>query len=208
MSLIIFANNAQGQLAGAITNVALVASLNPGQGALFPAPGAGEFFVGTFTDASTGLLNEIVHVTDVTGDVITMVRAQEGTAAQAWSAGDIFANLVTAGTMEAMLQNGQTPTQPARVETSTGASLNVLVTDYAVGMNRAATTQTQNLPGGAAVGQSFKIMDLAGTFSPANPVTVAPPAGTIAGLASFVMNEARQSAIFTYFGSNLWSVES
>lgn len=208
MSLIIFGNNAQGVLSGAITNAALTVSLNPGQGALFPSPGAGQFFVGTFNDAATGLLDEIVHVTNVTGDVLTIVRAQEGTAAQAWNAGDLFANLWTAGSAAAMLQNGQTPTQPARIETLTSVSLNILLTDYAVGLNRAATTQTLNLPNGAAVGQSFKVEDLAGTFSPVNPVTVAPPAGTIAGLASFKMNEARQSAIFTYYGSNLWSVAS
>lgn len=208
MALILFANNASGQLAGAITNSALLVTLNPGQGALFPSPGAGQYFLGTFTDAATGLLNEIVQVTNRTGDVLTIVRAQEGTSAQAWNAGDLFNNLWTAGSAAAMLQNGQTPTQPARVETGTGASLNILLTDYYVALNRAATTQTENLPNGAAVGQSFKIVDIAGTFSPTNPVTVVPPAGTIAGRANFIMNEARQSATFTYLGSNLWGVES
>ena len=54
--------------------------------------------------AATGLLTEIVHVTNVTGDVCTIVRAQEGTTALAWTAGDLFANLVTAGTLAAFQQ--------------------------------------------------------------------------------------------------------
>lgn len=205
---LIFGNNAQGVLAGAITNASLAVALQPGQGALFPNPVAPNIFKGTFNDAATGLLYEIVHVTAVVGDVLTITRAQEGTAAQAWNAGDIFANLWTAGSAAAMLQNGQTPTTPARIETSVAAAVNVLLSDYSVGFNRAATTQTVNLPNGASIGQSFKIEDLAGTFSPGNPVTVAPPAGTIAGRGNFVMNEARQSAVFTYYGSNLWSVAS
>ncbi len=104
MSIILFSNSAKTTLAGAITNTALTANLATGSGAEFPHPAAGQYFKGTFTDAATGLVTEIVHVTDVTGDVITMIRGQEGTAAQAWSAGDIFGNFCTAGTMQALLQ--------------------------------------------------------------------------------------------------------
>lgn len=111
MSIILWENNANTTLAGSVSNVATTATLTPGAGALFPAPGAGEYFVATFTDAATGLLNEIVHVTNVTGDVATIVRAQEGTTALNWVAGDLFSNLVTAGTLndfaqEVTLQGG------------------------------------------------------------------------------------------------------
>lgn len=101
---LLFANNAQTTLAGSITNVATTANLAPGSGALFPAPGVGQYFKLTFIDQSTGLLREIVHVTAVVADAITMVRAQEGTTALAWSAGDIAANFVTAGTQSAFRQ--------------------------------------------------------------------------------------------------------
>lgn len=95
---VLFSNSAKTTLAGSITNVATTANLAPGSGALFPSPGVGQYFKGTFIDQATGLLREIVHVTGIVGDTITMVRAQEGTTALGWLAGDIFANFMTAGT--------------------------------------------------------------------------------------------------------------
>jgi hypothetical protein len=108
-NIILWANNAQSTLAGAITPTATTVQLAAGTGVLFPQPGANQYFVMTFTDAATGLLTEIVHVTAMSGDQATIVRAQEGTAAQGWNAGDIAANLMTAGTMSAFTQYGQIP---------------------------------------------------------------------------------------------------
>ena len=99
---VLFANNAGSTLAGAITNTATTANLQAGTGALFPNPSAGQFFALTFTDALTGLVHEIVYVTARSGDALTFIRAQEGTTAQAWSAGDLAENLLTAGTMIAV----------------------------------------------------------------------------------------------------------
>lgn len=103
---ILFSNNATSTLAGSISNVATTANLSAGTGALFPNPTGGDYFVLTFTDAATGLLTEIVHVTARSTDTITIVRAQEGTAAQAWAAGDLASNLFTAGQMGDLLQDG------------------------------------------------------------------------------------------------------
>lgn len=111
MSTILFANNATSTLAGGINNTATSAVLAAGTGALFPSPGAGEFFCLTFTDAATGLIREIVHVTGRSTDTITIVRAQEGTTAVAWLAGDLAANLLTAGSMAAMEQTAVIRTQ-------------------------------------------------------------------------------------------------
>ena len=94
---ILFANRAGSTLAGPITNTALTANLAAGTGVLFPQPQANQYFVLTFIDAATGLLTEIVHVTNVTGDVITMQRGQENTTALNWLAGDKAQNLHTAG---------------------------------------------------------------------------------------------------------------
>lgn len=104
MANLLFSNNAQTTLAGSISNVAVSANLASGAGALFPSPGAGQYFMMTFVDAATGLINEIVKVTARSGDTITIVRAQEGTTAKAWSAGDLAANFWTAGQAAAMLQ--------------------------------------------------------------------------------------------------------
>lgn len=97
---ILFANNATSTLAGSISNVATTCTLASGTGALFPNPGADEYFVMTFTDNATGLVNEIVHVTARSGDVLTIERAQEGTSAVAWTAGDLASALITAGMLE------------------------------------------------------------------------------------------------------------
>ncbi|MFA9204846.1 MAG: hypothetical protein ACEQSH_00160 [Bacteroidia bacterium] len=101
---LLFANDAASTLAGAISNVATTANLQVGTGALFPNPTGSEYFVMTFTDAGTGLLKEIVHVTARSGDTITIERAQEGTTALAWQAGDLADNLNTAGSMAALSQ--------------------------------------------------------------------------------------------------------
>lgn len=129
---ILFANNAKTTLAGAITNVATSANLASGTGALFPAisPGSGNYFCMTFNDAATGLLYEVVHVTAIVGDTVTIVRAQEGTTALAWNAGDIAANFVTMGGIEAFAQ-------PADVQAQTG--------NYAVDSSGAANTITVTL---------------------------------------------------------------
>ena len=97
---ILFANNATSTLAGSISNVATTCTLASGTGALFPNPGADEYFVMTFTDNATGLVNEIVHVTARSGDVLTIERGKEGTAAVAWTAGDLASALITAGVLE------------------------------------------------------------------------------------------------------------
>ncbi|WES88766.1 glycine-rich domain-containing protein [Dickeya fangzhongdai] len=97
---ILAANNAQTVLAAGISSTATSLTVNTGTGSLFPSPSAGSsFFKLTLIDAATGLLTEIVHVTARSGDVMTIVRAQEGTSARAWSANDIAANMLTAGTI-------------------------------------------------------------------------------------------------------------
>ena len=107
MSVLLFSNNASTTIAGGITSTALAVNLAPGSGVEFPNPSAGQYFVGTFTDAATGLLNEIVWVTARSGDTLTIVRAQESTTARAWTAGDLFSNLWTAGQAAQMVQQGQ-----------------------------------------------------------------------------------------------------
>jgi len=120
---ILFANNATSTLAGSISNVAVACNLAPGTGALFPSPTGSDYFVMTFTDAATGILKEIVHVTARSVDTLTIVRAQEGTTALAWTAGDIAANLNTAGTMQGLVQPDDNPGRLLQVlpVTATGA---------------------------------------------------------------------------------------
>lgn len=109
MSLTLLAsNNASTVLASSINASATTLTVNTGAGSLFPSPVAGtSFFKLTLIDAATGQLTEIVHVTARTGDVMTIERAQEGTSARVWSANDIAANMMTAGTLSYILGSFQ-----------------------------------------------------------------------------------------------------
>lgn len=100
----IFANNAGSTLAGSISNTALSLNLQAGGGALFPNPTTGQIFTITAVDAATGLLREIMWCTARSADTLTIVRAQEGTTALNWSAGDLIQELWTAGQAGAMVQ--------------------------------------------------------------------------------------------------------
>jgi hypothetical protein len=106
MSIIIFGNNDSTTITGSITSASLNVNLASGTGAQFPQPNVaeGQYFIGTFIDQATGTQREIVHVTQMLGDTATIIRAQEGTTAQAWNVGDIFGHLHTAGAMTAMMQ--------------------------------------------------------------------------------------------------------
>ncbi len=103
----IFVNSAGTTLAAGITSGDTSATLASGTGAQFPSPAGGQYFAATLVDSATGLLKEIVYVTSRSGDTVTMIRAQEGTTALAWLAGDIFAALITAGTLNTIVESQQ-----------------------------------------------------------------------------------------------------
>ncbi len=124
---ILFANNATTILDGNI----LVGSttINVVNGALFPSPATGDFFLATMTDGSN---HEIVKVTGRTGNAFTVVRAQEGTTAVAWPSGTTISNRITAGTL----------TQIPPVVIVTGTSQTATAFTHYVLTNVAATTVT------------------------------------------------------------------
>jgi len=103
---ILFTNNAYSTLAEPLLAADTTAFLAPGTGDLFPTVGVGTYFVMTFSDAATGLITEIVHVTARDVDEITIVRAQEGTTALDWVEGSRAENLWTAGQAAALGQGG------------------------------------------------------------------------------------------------------
>lgn len=86
----LFTNNAYGTLNGAITNVATSIVLGSGQGARFPSPSGGDYFLVTLVGVNgNGAENawEIVKCTARSTDTLTVVRAQESTTGVAWSSG-------------------------------------------------------------------------------------------------------------------------
>ena len=90
------ANNAFATLAAGITNSATSITVASGQGARFPSLGVGDYFYATLINTSNQL--EIVKCTARSGDVLTVVRAQEATTARAYDVGDRIEIRITAQT--------------------------------------------------------------------------------------------------------------
>ena len=140
--LVQFANNAVSRLAGNITNIATTLTITPGDGAKFPALGAGEYFPATLVKADGTL--EIVKVTARSTDTLTIERASEPVGgvqtAHSFSAGDKIELRMTAGSIAGEID---------RMETAvaiTGGAItgitDLAVADGGTGASDAATART------------------------------------------------------------------
>jgi hypothetical protein len=101
-----FGNNLVSSLASDITASQTAISVMPGDGPLFST-----LLTSDFSNKSTTLKNyakitltdagetafEICHLISVSGDTLTVIRGQEGTAAKGWSLKDVIANFATRG---------------------------------------------------------------------------------------------------------------
>jgi hypothetical protein len=96
-----FTNFARSTLASGINAGDLSLTVAAGQGALFPAAGAGTTF--DCVIVNTSAQREIISVTARAADVFTIVRAQEGTIALAWNAGDRIGLRLTAAALNDIL---------------------------------------------------------------------------------------------------------
>lgn len=107
---IVFTNNASALLAATITDSDLTVQVAAGFGALFPSPTGGNYFYAVLEDDSGDI--EIVKCTSRTDDILTVVRAQDGTTAQAFTLSVTRVELrMTKAVMEEFLQkNGGTIT--------------------------------------------------------------------------------------------------
>lgn len=139
MSVLLFSNNEKTNLANPVANSDTTATLTSTTG--LPSPSAGQYFVMSFFDSATGLVTEIIWVTNVSGSVITMVRAQEGTTALNWLAGDIIGNFWTAGQAAAMQQTAQAQGQQANSAVDTG-----VVNAYVATLSPAPTVHVPGMP--------------------------------------------------------------
>lgn len=94
-----YANNINTTLATAIssstTSITLASAAN-----LPSSIPAGSYLAITLNDAATRQVFEIMYATAISGSTLTVLRAQEGTAAQSWLVGDYIFSAPTAGEME------------------------------------------------------------------------------------------------------------
>ena len=93
----VFVNNVQTTLASAITSTATTITLS--SSANLPTLSSGEQMPLTLLDKATKSIYEICYVTAISGSSLTVLRAQEGTTASAYNAGDYAFSGPTAGTV-------------------------------------------------------------------------------------------------------------
>jgi hypothetical protein len=92
----IYANEVTAQTAAAIGATDTTVTLSSGQGAMFPQDmAAGSYAPGVIYN--TAGAQEIVEINAVNGDVLTITRGAEDTTAQAWPAGSVVDQRITAG---------------------------------------------------------------------------------------------------------------
>ncbi len=205
------ANNAQTVLAAGISSTATSLTVNAGTGTLFPSPVAGtSFFKLTIIDAATGSLTEIVHVTARAGDVFTIQRGQEGTVPRAWSANDIAANMMTAGTLSYILGNFQ-PLDP----TLTALAALVGVANklpYFNGDDTAALTDLtqvgRDIIGKSSIADILTYLGLGNTDSPVFGGLTTPNVTLRAGKISFLSSEDGTTIAITVNGESVAEIKS
>jgi hypothetical protein len=98
----LFTNNASAPIASSILTSSTSITVSSGQGAEFPVLSGTDYFIATLVDTSNNI--EIVKVTARSGDTMTVVRAQEGTTARAYSAGSLLELRITAGVINNLAQ--------------------------------------------------------------------------------------------------------
>ena len=199
MSNFVFANNVNTTLASGISSSATTMTLSSSANLPSSIP-AGEFFVLTLNDVATRGVFEIVYATAVSGATVTIVRAQEGTAALAWLAGDYIYSGVTAGQMRSVssgrLINIQkiTSSQTYNETPGTKAVYVKIVAGGGSGGGAAATTSAQAAAaaggGSGAYAEAYLTSGFSGgiavTIGAAAPAAAAGAnAGNVGGASSF-----------------------
>lgn len=96
---LVFANNAVSLLASGITNIQTTLTVTAGQGARFPVNGGSDTFYITVEDRTAAKM-EIMLCTLRSTDTLTVTRAQDGTTAQAFSAGAVVSMRVNKAILE------------------------------------------------------------------------------------------------------------
>lgn len=124
----LYANNAKTTLAAGITATQTTITVASGTGSLFPNPSAGQAFKVTLVSASSSTVYEICLCTARSGDVLTVVRGQEGTSRTPFLINDIVGNYDTADVMTNLVQSQQLQNQYYLFGVATGSANALAVT--------------------------------------------------------------------------------
>jgi phage protein U len=134
-----FSNNAKTTLSSGITSSAT--SIAVADASVFPSISGSEYFYVTFEDLNGNV--EIVKVTAVSSNTLTVVRAQESTTARAYASGDKAENRLTAGSLNDVATQADTDTNTTY---SAGSGLSLSGTTF----SNSAPDQTVSLTGAGA----------------------------------------------------------
>jgi hypothetical protein len=153
-------NNASGTLATSINASDTGIVLTTGNGANFPALGASDYFYATLE--STGGTFEVIKVTARSGDSMTVVRAQDGSAANSFAAGSRIELRVTAqSVLDAVDQvtAAQVEFTPVGALTATNvqAAIAEVVTDLALSSGSSTVGFLQSGTGAVATNVQAKL---------------------------------------------------
>lgn len=152
----LFTNNGSGSLATAVNTTDTTLVLGTGEGAKFPSLAGGDFALCTLTQG-VGLEStwEIVKVTARVTDTLTVVRAQEGTAAASWGIGSKLELRTTAGTLA-----GKESTSN---KDATGGYAGLTL--FKLNLRNAANTVTSWFTTGATAARTWTMPDKSGTVA-------------------------------------------
>ena len=146
MSFFVFANNVSTRLASNVSPSDTVLNLISTAGLNLPAGGRIPL---TLSDLATSGFFEVVYITAISNDSVTVIRGQDGTAALAWSTGDYAYSTNTRDTTAATTGNPLNPFQVAPASNPNQAiSLGQLPSQFP---NLLAPSGYQRLPGGLIV---------------------------------------------------------
>jgi hypothetical protein len=129
---ILLANNAKSALAASLGGLDTTLTVTSGTETLFPSPTGGDYFYVTIED-STHTTREIVKCTSRTANVLTIVRAQDGS----------FANIFAIGSTVEMRVNKATLADSVSNAASSAAAAAASAAAALVSENNAASTYDQ-----------------------------------------------------------------
>ena len=160
----LFKNNAQGALVAELSESGTLVMLAAGHGARFPAPMNGDHFLATLVGLNANGQEDAWEIVKCTGratDGLTIVRAQEGTAARAWPIGTRFEMRVTAGTLDGFT-SAEEAGAAAPVQSVAGKKGAVTLGKADVGLDKVDNTADVDKPVSKAVQQALAGKEAAG----------------------------------------------
>lgn len=188
MTAYVFANNVSTTLAASASSSSTTLTLTSNTNLPSSIP-SGSYFALTLLDSATRSVIEIVYATAVSGSNVTVLRGQEGTGAQNWSAGDYIYASDTAGILSSFAPIVGNPNQTYQVAPATTS---VQAVPYAQMFQQITVTGTQTVsPGNTLrtviypnITENATIKINAGTFNGQSVMVLGAPNNNLVTIAS------------------------